>query len=69
MESELKPCPFCGGTARVYQIPRILDPMNEGLWIVGCDGDNGNLCPGYLWKCTPLYFTEEVAVRMWNHRK
>ena len=64
---KLKPCPFCGAEAVKFRLPE-RDDMPDDLWVVGCDGDKGSLCPCYIWKCTPFYFGEELAVKMWNNR-
>ena len=36
IEPELKPCPFCGGSATVSDNPS--SSHGEGLWIASCDG-------------------------------
>ena len=61
MDEELKPCPFCGG-------PAIMNMSIIG-WIIGCDGKEVPLCPGYIWKTAPRYLTEEQAIRYWNGRE
>lgn len=63
---KLRPCPFCGGEANVIQIPDAPDDVRSGMWVVGCDGAFGSLCPGYLYKLTPFYTAQELAVMMWN---
>ena len=63
---ELKRCPFCGELAEVYRIPEEF-PM-RGLWVVGCDGKDGSLCPGHIHKWSPVYATRELAVEKWNTR-
>lgn len=55
----LKPCPFCGGEASVTK-------TRSHEWIIGCDSTYGSACPGYVWKCAPVYFTKELAVKAWN---
>lgn len=64
---KLEPCPFCGGEALTFQLPH-RDDLPDNLWVVGCDGIKGSLCPCYIWKCTPFYVGEELAVKMWNNR-
>ena len=68
---ELKRCPFCGELAEVKQIhmdKTALDAIRDGMWAVGCDGKNGALCPGNIWKFAPFYTTRELAVECWNTR-
>lgn len=69
MNKRLKSCPFCGEEAKIIQLN--LKPENSILckmWVIGCDGINGSLCPGYIYKCSPFYITSELAVRIWNNR-
>lgn len=61
MEEELKRCPFCGEPAEIN--------MSIMGWIVGCDGKEGPICPGYIWKAAPRYLTKEQAIRYWNGRE
>lgn len=63
----LKPCPFCGAEACIFEMPPTNDRLND-LWIVGCDGVKGSLCPCYIWKCSPFYYRKETAIRIWNER-
>ena len=65
-----KPCPFCGGEAKIIQLDLEDEGgISNGMWAIGCDGINGSLCPGYIYKCSPVYVSKELAVAMWNHRK
>ena len=66
-KGELKPCPFCGKEAMMFCMPKN-ENLPGNLWIVGCDGPNGSLCPCYIWKCTPFYVGKELAMKMWNKR-
>ena len=59
----LKRCPFCWGEAVYVQIPGMKD-----TWAVGCDGDAGSLCPGYVFKAAPVYIGKRLAAEMWNRR-
>ena len=68
-QKELKLCPFCGGAAEMWQLPDTPEDIRSGMWVVGCDGPNGSLCPGYRYKLTPFYTAEELAIKMWNERK
>lgn len=71
INKELMPCPFCGGEAIITRVGIDSDPESilNGKYIIGCDGTNGSLCPGYVYKCSPLYMSKELAIRMWNNRK
>ena len=65
---KLKPCPFCGSKALVMQLKLNPESIKDKTWIIGCDGINGSLCPGYIYKCSPFYISIELAVKMWNNR-
>ncbi len=53
MTEKLKPCPFCGGKARVKC------SIKEDLWGVAC----------YKCECcTKVFFSEEEAIEAWNRR-
>lgn len=54
--SELKPCPFCGGEAKVYWLDY------EEAWFAGC-GNNG--CHVWPHIC---HNTEAEAIEAWNRR-
>ena len=60
MENELKPCPFCGGSAEI-----------ETDWDLTCDGYEPI---GYYVVCdecmnqTATYKDEEDAIEAWNRR-
>lgn len=67
MTDELKLCPFCGEPARLFRIvsdDRISRHL-WAMWIVGCETD---LCPGYIWKAGPTYFSKDMATEYWNKR-
>lgn len=70
INKKLKSCPFCGGNAIIMRvgIDSNLESTINGTWIIGCDGTNGSLCPGYIYKCSPLYVSKELAIKMWNNR-
>lgn len=70
MKTTLKPCPFCGGDADVYEIP---DFCNR--FVVGCGvhlniGNKDVLCAGNAARFNPLltFSTKEQAVAAWNRR-
>lgn len=56
MAEELKPCPFCGGTAHFYQNEIDFVPK----WSAGCDE-----CPAGLDACED---TKAEVAALWNHR-
>lgn len=68
MYNYLKRCPFCGELAIIEQLPYNPDDIRSKTFVVGCDGKNGSLCPGYIWKCSPFYITRELAAECWNAR-
>ena len=61
MNEELKPCPFCGGEAEVFD----LQHENAGTyWIVCCKGSSTNCAyEGHFDKPT-----REEAISAWNRR-
>ena len=65
---KLKPCPFCGGNAMIMQVNLEYVSILNGMWVIGCDGTNGSLCPGYIYKCSSVYASKELTVKMWNDR-
>lgn len=58
MSEELKPCPFCGGDARIIAKPY------EPKVCVGCDDDTCLGFSGLGW----LYDSEKEATEAWNRR-
>lgn len=56
--SDLKPCPFCGGEARIIAKPY------EPKVCVGCDDDTCLGFSGLGW----LYDSEKEATEAWNRR-
>lgn len=60
--SELKPCPFCGGNAKMFSAKANAAGTRFVYW-VEC---NGSMC-----KCSPKtenYYTKEEAAKAWNKR-
>lgn len=60
MYKQLKPCPFCGGEARIY----VYDHFDEY---------QGNLTTyrvecAKCWASVGLYTTDKKAIEMWNRR-
>ena len=64
MPNELKPCPFCGGEAKVIEIPEELNWA--GCYVVGCDDDL--MCMGNINHFTMVFLTPETAAEAWNRR-
>lgn len=64
MPNELRPCPFCGGEAKVIKIPEELNWA--GNYVVGCD-DN-SMCMGNINHFTMVFSTPETAAKAWNRR-
>lgn len=53
--AELKPCPFCGGEAEVFE--------DDGAFGVRC---SNSICIGNDFK--PMYDDEHYASKAWNRR-
>lgn len=53
---DLRPCPFCGGEAAIYE------PLATSLWFVCCS--NGDMCS----TCGPDRGTRSEAIEAWNSR-
>lgn len=60
LSEDLKPCPFCGGNARLWSIPT-LDNTDIGVCSVSCE--NGDCRTATL-----AYGQEHEAIRIWNNR-
>jgi len=56
LQRDLKPCPFCGGPAKLQPMPK-----TECWWKVQCD-DFG--CGGRNWSMQ----SPELAAQAWNRR-
>lgn len=55
--SELKPCPFCGGEAKLENLSLVTD---RAFWVVHCS------------KCrvsTPCESKKERVLKIWNRRE
>lgn len=57
MDTKLKPCPFCGGKAKVYETNLGMDCFS--WWNVEC-----NDCEASM----EGFGSERVAIRVWNTR-
>ena len=51
---ELKPCPFCGCSARI-------NAWSFGRWTVTCRGSHCGIM-------TPMFIRKDEAVKAWNRR-
>ena len=56
--SELKPCPFCGGTPRIVENKLCLEHI---IYCVECDSDSHTVIGGW-------FDSENEAVEWWNRR-
>lgn len=53
---ELKPCPFCGGDAEIYD-------FKDGRYLVECSNTSCDVYP-----CTSIHYDKEDAIAAWNRR-
>ena len=60
MNYDLKPCPFCGGTANLYTV---IQPNGDKTYAVDCHNEGCDVSPS-----TSLFDTEYEAVAVWNRR-
>lgn len=73
--TELKPCPFCGGKAVLFQIPyNTTEELhkhpkwfwnNPGWWTIGCETDG---CIANFNHEMMLFLGSKQAVDAWNRR-
>ena len=61
MTEKLKPCPFCGGEAIMYEYP-LNDDRTINLFAVGCNNENCGVLP------ESPYYIKENAIEAWNTR-
>lgn len=63
----LKPCPFCGDTASLWETND-----NHHYWWASCDGaiktDRTKSCYGCIYPYKACYKTKEQAIEAWNRR-
>jgi len=62
--TNLKPCPFCGGEARFEECDGVI--KGDIRWSVGCHLDEGGHCHGY--QSLNTYATKAEAFKAWNTR-
>lgn len=60
MAMKLKPCPFCGGKAKIYEL--------NGGYFAGCYECLANIGLRYGDKQGGIYRTPEGAAEFWNER-
>lgn len=60
---KLKPCPFCGGEARIIKSPY---GAFRKLYVVGCFDDD--TCLGNLNHMAMIFVSKETAAKTWNRR-
>jgi hypothetical protein len=60
----LKPCPFCGQTAKLIKHEVDYCRYAEPYYDVGCTNSDCYLCDGAEWQ----FKTPEEAVELWNKR-
>lgn len=59
---ELKPCPFCGGKAKIHKSAK--STVKGGLWyFVNCQGHKCKVYPQ-----TYTYSKKSYAINAWNRR-
>jgi hypothetical protein len=71
----IKPCPFCGGDARVWRIPQNdEEEMKQhpkwkwnfpGMWVIGCETP---MCPGNINSFGMVFVSRGSAIGKWNCR-
>ena len=60
---KLKPCPFCGGKAKIIKCPC---GEYKDLYVVGCHKNDS--CFGNINHMTMIFISEETAAETWNRR-
>ena len=58
MDDELKPCPFCGKSARIWQ-----DPSHSAAFFVGCDDGETDCFGAIMWA-----ESRAETIAAWNRR-
>lgn len=74
-KEKIKPCPFCGGKATIFQFPEntpeelALHPRWQWKWpnmfVIGCNSDT---CIGDINHVHMLFLTAADAIEAWNKR-
>lgn len=63
---EILPCPFCGASASIEEIPYGLRQDIEVRFSVGCDSTSEAECMGY--QSITVFNTRAEAIKAWNRR-
>ena len=63
VDTELKPCPFCGGEAICDETEP--DTSRGGTYHVSCSGDD---CAGDIYLPNQSFWSREQAITAWNTR-
>ncbi len=63
---EIKPCPFCGGTASIEEVPGPTVNPKEVSFSVGCDLPEEDGCMGY--QALQTFARRSDAINAWNKR-
>ncbi len=64
--ADIDPCPFCGATASVEEIPAAVGPADAVRFTVGCDSQTEADCVGY--QSLTTFDTRRAAIAAWNRR-
>lgn len=69
MSVELKPCPFCGGKARIFYTMDIGVPTGDNGYKVSVKCDNLLCCGAKIEKwAAKKEWAKESAINAWNER-
>jgi Lar family restriction alleviation protein len=69
MSVELKPCPFCGGKARIFYTMDIGVPTGDNGYKVSVKCDNLLRCGAKIEKwAAKKEWAKESAIKAWNRR-
>jgi len=61
MTEKLKPCPFCGGIAKLFSFDVAYNPVRLKDWELQCMNDDCGVTTG-------TWYTKEQAINVWNRR-
>jgi len=65
VSEKLKPCPFCGGKARIH---RWSIPNEENCAQVRCESITCGACACEVSECMTQNEVDEIAIAAWNRR-
>ena len=63
--AELKPCPFCGGSAHVGELKKSVSPR----FYVFCSNNKENCIAAEKYIFGAFYYTRKEAIEAWNRRE